>query len=423
MFSLSNRKGGEKSNMSRLYDVTREEVDASWKAVRQAGGGCGHDGKSIKDVEADLDNQLYKIWNRMSSGSYMAQPVLLVNIPKAKGGFRQLGIPTVTDRIAQHVIKRRLEAIVEPLFHDDSYAYRPNRSAIDALAVVRERCFRHEWLLEIDIKAFFDTLNHDKLMEIVDSYTDDKSIRLYVRKFLKAPGRMENGEEVERTTGTPQGGVVSPVLANLYLHEAFDSWMAKAFPAVKVCRYADDIVLHCVSEKQAYFMRNRIGARLKEYDLELHPEKTRIVYTGTSNDSDHRGHGLSRKFTFLGYDFKPRMGKDGRLVYSPGIGSGALKLIRVKIRSWNWKRRLPRSVEDIAKEADRAIRGWINYYGHYRRSELYRLMHMIDTYLTSFIKRKHRKGWTWAQAWRELRKLKREKPRLFSHWYMIKSAG
>lgn len=382
--------------MSRLYNVTREEVDASWKAVRQAGGGCGHDGKSIKDVEADLDNQLYKICNRMSSGSYMAQPVLLVNIPKAKGGFRQLGIPTVTDRIAQHVIKRRLEVIVEPLFHEDSYAYRPGRSAIDALAVVRERCFRYEWLLEIDIKAFFDTLNHDKLMEIVDSYTEDKAIRLYVRKFLKAPGRMENGEKIQRTNGTPQGGVISPVLANLYLHEAFDIWMMKAFPAVKFCRYADDIVVHCASENQAHFMKNRISARLKGYDLELHPEKTRIVYTGKSNDFDHRGHSLSRKFTFLGYDFKPRMGKDGRLVYSPGIGRGALEMIRIKIKSWNWKRRLPQSIEDIAKDADRVIRGWINYYGHYRRSELYRLAYMINNHLASFIKRKHRRGWTWA---------------------------
>ena len=423
MFNLSNRKGGEKSNMSRLYDVAREEVDASWKAVRQAGGGCGHDGKTIKDVEADLDNQLYRIWNRMTSGSYMAQPVLLVNIPKAKGGFRQLGIPTVTDRIAQHVIKRRLEAIVEPLFHEDSYAYRPGRSAIDALAVVRERCFRHEWLLEIDIKAFFDTLNHDKLMEIVDNYTDDKAIRLYARKFLKAPGRMENGDTIERATGTPQGGVVSPVLANLYLHEAFDCWMAKAFPEVKFCRYADDIVVHCVSEKQAFFMKNRISARLKEYNLELHPEKTRIVYTGTSNDFDHRGHSLSRKFTFLGYDFKPRMSRNGWLGYSPGIGQGAMKMIRIKIKSWNWKRRISQSIEDIARQSDSAIRGWINYYGHYRRSELYRLEHMINNYLAQFIKRKHSKGWTWGQAWKELEKLKQEKPRLFSHWYMIKSAG
>ncbi len=409
--------------MSRLYDVAREEVDASWKAVRQAGGGCGHDGKTIKDVEADLDNQLYKIWNRMSSGSYMAQPVLLVNIPKAKGGFRQLGIPTVTDRIAQHVIKRRLEEIVEPLFHEDSYAYRPNRSAIDALAVVRERCFKHEWLLEIDIKAFFDTLDHDILMEIVDRYTEEKAIRLYVRKFLKAPGRMENGEEIERTNGTPQGGVVSPVLANLYLHEAFDSWMAKRFPELKFCRYADDIVVHCVSEKQAHFMRDRISGQLKKYHLELHPEKTRVVYTGTSNDFDHRGHSLSRKFSFLGYDFKPRMSKGGRLVYSPGIGRGAMKLIRIKIKSWRWKQRLSQPIEDMARYTDRVIRGWINYYGHFRRSELYRLAYMIDNYLAQVIKKKHKKVKTWAQAWRELAKLKLEKPRLFCHWYMISQGG
>lgn len=406
--------------MSRQYDITQSEVEAALVAVQRAGGGMGYDGQSIADVKADKENQLYKIWNRMSSGSYMAQPVLLVDIPKAKGGVRQLGIPTVTDRIAQTVIKRRLESVASQHFHEDSYAYQAGKGAIDALAVARERCMRHEWLLELDIKGFFDQLDHEKLLVMVEKYVTDPATLLYVKRFLKASGRTNDGEEVAREKGTPQGGVVSPVLANLYLHEVFDAWMQERHPNLKWERYADDIVVHCVSENQAHYIRNRISGRMAMYNLELHPEKTRVVYTGTKNDHNKRGHSLPRKFTFLGYEFKPRNYK-GRTVFTPGIGASALKMIRQKIKQkWKLCKRTGSSLEAIAASVNAVIRGWITYYGHYRRSELYRLGRILDIELAKFIKRKLSSGpGRWNRAWRELESRKRKQPRLFCHWYMI----
>lgn len=405
--------------MSRLYDVTPAEVDAAWKAVSQAGGGAGYGEMTIEDVKADERNHLYKVWNRLSSGSYIPMPILLVDIPKAKGGFRQLGIPTVIDRVAQTVIKTRLEAVLQPMFHVDSYAYQAGKGAIEAVTKARERCMRIDWVLEIDIKGFFDDLDHDLLMEMVGKYVTDKATLLYVRKFIKAPGRTMEGDEVLRGKGTPQGGVVSPVLANLYLHEVFDSWMQEGEPSIKWERYADDIIVHCYSEKQAYFMKMRIEQRMKMFKLTLHPEKTRIVYTGTKNDHDHRSHNLSRKFTFLGYDFKPRNYK-GQIVFTPGIGSGALKRIRQKIKNdWKLLKRTSITLEEVAGSVNAAIRGWINYYGHHRRSDLIKLENMIDTSLVGFIKRKHKKILSWAQGWKVLKEQRRKQPVLFCHWYMI----
>ena len=233
--------------MTRQYQIPKKAIVIAWEAIRRAGGGAGHDGKTIADVEGNLKDELYKIWNRMSSGSYMASPVKLIQIPKLGGGQRTLGIPTVTDRIAQAVVKMQLEPLVENVFHKDSYAYRPNRSAIDAVGKARERCFRKKWVLDIDIKDFFDTLDHNLIMEMVEKYTENKMIHLYVRRFIKAKGLNDDGREIEREMGTPQGGVISPVIANLYLHEALDSWLKDKFPDVEFERYADDVIVHCVS--------------------------------------------------------------------------------------------------------------------------------------------------------------------------------
>lgn len=405
--------------MTRLYSITKEEVEAAWKAVKSSGGGSGYDEKTIDHVKADEVNQLYKVWNRLSSGSYIPEPVLLIEIPKAKGGTRQLGIPTVVDRIAQNVIKRRLESFVEPYFHVDSYAYQNGKGAIDALAATRERCMKQEWVIDMDIKAFFDELDHDLLLAMVGKYVTDTSTLLYVKKFLKASGITENGDKVERSKGTPQGGVVSPVLANLYLHEAFDSWMSKVFKDIQWERYADDIIVHCVSEKQAEYIKSKIEMRMREFKLSLHPEKTRIVYTGTSNKHDHRGHGLSRKFTFLGYDFKPRRYKN-RLVFTPGIGIGAMKKFRQKMhQGWRLHHRLSESLTEIAISVNADIRGMINYFGHYRRSDLYKLGEMIDEHLVSFIRRKHKRIKSWKQGWIELKGIRKERKILFCHWHMI----
>lgn len=397
--------------------ITREEVDEAWRAVSRAAGGSGLDGKTIKQVAERIDDELYKIWNRMSSGSYQAQAVKIVMIPKVKGGMRKLGVPTVTDRIAQTVVKNRLEKIVEEYFHEDSYGYRAGRSAIDAVLQARRRCMRYEWIIEIDIKSFFDELDHDLMMEILKSYTEDKVVLLYSKRFLEAESRTEEGETIVRGRGTPQGGVVSPVLANLFLHEAFDKWMKGKHSNILFERYADDIVVHCVSEKQAYYMKSCIEERLKQYKLRLNQEKTRIVYTGTRNDHDKRGHNLSRKFTFLGYEFKPREYK-GRAVYTPAIGEGALKMIREKIREMRIDSLIHRSLEEISQVMNKKVRGWINYYGHCRRSELYKLATMVNEKLIKWIRKKH-KTESRGKARQILELFKATNPKQFVHWYMI----
>lgn len=406
--------------MSKLYDVSQKEVENAWKAVRKAGGAAGFDGKTIEDIEFNLDNELYKIWNRMASGSYNPPPVLLVNIPKLKGGMRQLGIPTVLDRVAQCVIKNRLEKIVQPHFHENSYAYQAGKSAIEAIGICRQRCMQMKWIVEIDIKGFFDNIDHKMIIQMVEKYTQEKTILLYVKKFLKAKGITDEKEETARDTGTPQGGVISPVLANLYLHEAFDAWMKKEFPELPFERYADDIVVHCLSERQSGFIRNRIARRLKLYKLDLNLEKTRIVYTGKDNAQDKRGHECPRKFTFLGYDFKPRM-YFGKVAYSPAISVFARLCIRREMKKI--KHKIFHDIEDIAKHVNPKIRGWINYYGNYRRSELYKMARDIDEILVRWIKSKHKNIASHMQGWNKLRKIKEKNPKLFCHWYGIISSS
>lgn len=403
--------------MSKTQSITREEVDEAWKAVRRAGGGGGVDGKTIEQVEKNLDDELYKIWNRMSAGSYQAQPVKVVMIPKAKGGMRALGIPTVTDRVAQTVVKNKLVKIVDSKFHPDSYGYREGKSAIDAVLQARQRSMRTEWAIEVDIKSFFDEVDHELMMEILKQHTEDKSILLYCERFLKADEETEGGERVKRDKGTPQGGVISPVLANLFLHEAFDKWMQEKFAELKFERYADDIIVHCRSEKEAYYMRNRIGGRLEQYKLQLHSEKTKVVYTGVKNDHDKRGHKLSRKFTFLGYDFKPRLYK-GRLVYSPAMGSGAMARINEVVKQWRLGSKTCQSIAEIAGQINRQVRGWINYYGHCRRSELYKLADLLDKRIVKWLGKKH-KIRLHGKAWDVLKAMKKKHSTLFVHWYMI----
>jgi RNA-directed DNA polymerase len=406
--------------MTRQYDITQEEVRTAWESVRRAAGGAGYDGKTIAEVQEELESQLYKVWNRLSSGSYMAQPVLLVQIPKVGGGMRMLGIPTVTDRVAQMVIKNRLEPQLETHFHADSYGYRPHKSADQAVGVARERCFRYKWVLDIDIRKFFDTIPHGKMLEILKKYTEETVVHLYVERFLKAKGVDQEGKQVERDMGTPQGGVISPVLANLYLHEVFDKWMREKFPDILFERYADDIVVHCVSEEQAYFMKNRLEGRFKLYGLELHREKTQVIYTGKDDPKGGIGKKVNRKFTFLGYEFKPRAWKK-MMTFTPAIGSKAKKTLREKMRQWNLKQRVSITIEEIAKEINSKIRGWITYYGHYRPSALYRVAEDIDRQLVKYLKAKYKLRVGYTEAWNKLKEIRRQQPELFCHWFMIKS--
>ena len=253
------------------FCISKKSVMAAWERVKANKGAYGVDEESIEDFESNLKGNLYKLWNRMSSGTYFPPPVRAVEIPKSDGNKRLLGIPTVSDRVAQAVVKSYLEAIVEPKFHEDSYGYRPGKSALDAVGVARKRCWRQDWCIDMDIKGFFDNLDHMLMMKAITFHTDEKWIHLYAERWLKAPLQREDGELIKREKGTPQGGVVSPLLANIFMHHAFDDWMKRRFPDVKFERFADDILAHCSSLKQAEKVLGEIRIRLKECGLELHP--------------------------------------------------------------------------------------------------------------------------------------------------------
>ncbi len=256
------------------YNIAPQAIKEAYRRVKANRGVAGVDKQTIKDFDKDLKGNLYKIWNRMSSGSYIPSPVLQVEIPKGKNEVRKLGIPTIADRIAQMVVKRYLEPVLEPKFHEDSYGYRPGRSALDAVRKATKRCWKHQWVIDLDIRRFFDTLDHDLLMKAVRHHTSNPWILLYVERWLKAPVQTQEGDKIERDIGSPQGSVISPLLANLFMHHAFDDWMRRNFPSIPFERYADDIVVHCKSKKQSHLILNRIRARLKECCLELHPQKT-----------------------------------------------------------------------------------------------------------------------------------------------------
>jgi RNA-directed DNA polymerase len=288
------------------FAISKKVVWEAWKEVKANHGAAGVDGESISDFEEDLKDNLYKIWNRMSSGSYFPPPVRTVEIPKKSGGKRLLGIPTVSDRTAQMVVKRYLEPVLEPHFHKDSYGYRPGKSAIQAVEVTRRRCWRYDWVLEFDIKGLFDNIDHALLMRAVRKHTRCKWILLYIERWLKAPFEKEDGTLVERTKGTPQGDVISPLLANVFLHYVFDKWMERRYPQNPFCRYADDGVVHCRSKVEALQLKGVLEARFRQCNLELHPEKTRVVYC---KDDDRRGNYSHTSFDFLGFTFRPRRSK------------------------------------------------------------------------------------------------------------------
>jgi group II intron reverse transcriptase/maturase len=403
------------------FSIAKWEVWAAFSRVKSNHGAAGVDGQSIEEFEKDLSNNLYKLWNRMSSGSYFPPPVRRVNIPKPDGGSRPLGIPTVMDRVAQMVVKRRLEPKVEPYFHKDSYGYRPGKSAIEAVGKARERCWRYYWVIDLDIKSFFDTIDHKLLMRAVEKHISCKWMLLYIERWLKVPVQLKNGRRVERVTGTPQGGIISPLLANLFLHYAFDRWMEKRFPKIPFERYADDIICHCVSEKQCKFVLREIGSRLMQCRLMLNDRKTRIVYC----KADYRdGNYAHESFDFLGYTFRPRLAKSRQgnyfVNFSPGVSNRATKKMRQVIRSWKLHRSSDKSLLDFARMFNPIIRGWINYYGRYYKSALYRTLQYLDRVLSRWANRKFkslRKKQRRAQRW--LRRVIRQQPDLFVHWRFL----
>jgi len=374
------------------FEISKQVVWKAYKRVKANQGAAGIDEESITKFEENLKDNLYKIWNRMSSGTYFPPPVKAVEIPKKSGGKRVLGIPTVADRVAQMVAKMYLEPEVEPHFLADSYGYRPGKSALDAVGVTRQRCWRYDWLLEFDIKGLFDNISHELLMRAVRKHTASKWLILYIERWLKAPFQTADGRLIERESGTPQGGIVSPVLANLFLHYAFDLWMARNRPQNPWARYADDGVAHCRSLAETEELLKQLQSRFAECGLELHPEKTRIVYC---QDDDRREQYHQTKFDFLGYTFRARRSKNRRgklfINFTPGVSRKASKAMRQTIRGWRLQLKPDKSIEDISHMFNPVIRGWINYYGRFYKSELYSVLRHLNRALVQWVRRKYKR--------------------------------
>ena len=375
------------------YSIPKQLVWEAYQRVKANRGAAGVDGVSLAMFEEDLKGNLYRVWNRMSSGSYFPPPVRLVEIPKDNGGKRQLGIPTVADRVAQTVAKMVLEPLVEPMFHPDSYSYRPNRSALDAVGVARKRCWEADWIVDLDIKAFFDSLVHELVERAVAHHTEVPWIRLFIARWLRAPVQKADGTLEPRTKGTPQGGVISPLLANLFLHYAFDVWMKREFPNVQFERYADDILVHCRSEQQAGAVLEAIRGRFLQCGLELHPTKTRIVYCKDDNRPGDHEH---ITFDFLGYTFQPRLAKNrwGKFFVSflPAMSTKAAKVIRKTIREWRMaSTRNNQRLEDLARLTNPVVRGWMNYYGRYCRSKCVQILRHLNEALAAWARRKYKR--------------------------------
>jgi RNA-directed DNA polymerase len=402
------------------FAISKRLVWEAWLKVKANKGAAGVDEESILAFEANLSGNLYKVWNRMSSGSYIPPPVRAVEIPKKSGGSRMLGVPTVADRVAQTVAYLCLEPHVEPVFHEDSYGYRPGRSAHDALRTCRARCWKFDWVLDLDLKSFFDMLDHSLVLKAVAHHTDLRWILLYVERWLKAPIQLEDGTLKQRDRGSPQGSAISPVLANLFLHYALDMWLVREFSDVPFERYADDEILHCRSEQHAQIMRDAIIERLAQVGLELNLDKTRIVYC---KDSNRRGSHEHEQFTFLGYTFRPRpaWNRSGKLFvsFSPAVSDEAAKAIRQRIKGWRLHRWSGETLADIALAINPTARGWINYYGCFYRSELIWSLSRIDEYLVKWAMRKYKRLRRRPERARKfLADVARREPGLFAHWQL-----
>lgn len=400
------------------FEISKFAVFDAYKRVKANKGAEGIDRQTIAEFEENLKDNLYKIWNRMSSGTYFPPPVRTVEIPKADGKKRILGIPTVGDRIAQTVVKMYLEPYVDPCFHPDSYGYRPNKSAVDAVGTARKRCWKYDWIIDLDIKGFFDNMDHELVLRALRKHTDRKWIIMYIDRWLKAPAKLDNGTIIPRTIGSPQGGVISPLIANIFMHHVFDVWMKENQPENPFERYADDVVVHCASKVEAERLLEKIRSRLRLCKLELHPEKTKIVYC---KDDKRDGEDQNTKFDFLGYTFKKREAKSktGILFCSflPAISDKAIKKIKETIKLWEVHSRTERALSDIAVVCNPIIRGWMTYYGKFYKSALDEALKCMDERLERWAVKKYNKfkgSLKRARGW--LLSIRERDKILFAHW-------
>lgn len=404
--------------MTKSLPISKRMVYNSYLKVAEKDGSGGIDRQSIEMFNEGLKDNLYKIWNRMTSGSYFPPPVRMVFIPKKQGGERPLGIPTVGDRIAQGVVKDYLEPSLESVFHKSSFGYRPGRSAHDAIQQCQDNCIKHAWVIDVDIKGFFDNISHDFMLELLQQHTTEKWVLLYAERWLKAGMQQKDGSLLQRTKGTPQGGVISPLFANLYLHHGFDKWMDVENPNNPFERYADDIVIHCSSKEEAEQLLERLKARMQQYNLELHPEKTKVVYC--KNYLRNEKHD-NNSFTFLSYSFQPRTIKDkfGRkqrlVVFNAAISQPAMAAIREKLRAIMLPMWSTQTLTWFAQKLNPKIRGWINYYAKFNKNIAYEVFYYLNRLIRKWVKNKYKiRGKAWAID--KYKTVQSANPILFYHW-------
>lgn len=405
------------------FDVTKEEVFRAWRKVREAKGSPGADGVTVAEFEENLKDNLYKVWNRMASGTYFPPPVKAVGIPKADGGTRMLGVPSVGDRIAQTVAAARIGAAVDPLFHDDSYGYREGKGALEAVGTCRERCWEYDWVLDLDVSRFFDSVSWDLMIAALEAQDVPRWAVLYVRRWLAAPVVMPDGSIAEREAGTPQGSAVSPVIANLFLHYAFDEWMAREFPDCPFERYADDAVVHCRTLARTLEVREALEARMEQVGLRLHPEKTKVVYCKDANRRRPWDGPVS--FDFLGFTFRarPRMGKHGKFSgFGPAISSRNKQRISAEIRGWKLHRQVNLTEGELSARISPQVRGWMNYYGRYYRSELYPLLRRVNYRIQQWTRSKYKRLRPKKKMLEAWDRVTTRYPRLFPHWQWVTDA-
>jgi RNA-directed DNA polymerase len=410
------------SPKQKSFAISKRLVWEAWRHVKANKGAPGVDGQTLDEFEKDLKNNLFKVWNRMSAGTWFPPPVRAVQIPKPHGdGYRMLGVPTVADRVAQTVVAMFLEPLVEPRFVADSYGYRPGVSAHDALQVCRARCWKFDWVIDLDVQKFFDEVPWDLVLKAVESVCSERWVLLYVRRWLAAPLQHPDGSLEQRTMGTAQGSAASPVLSNLFMHYAFDLWMRRTYPACPFERYADDVVVHCRTRHESETVLTGIEQRMGELGLRLHPEKTRIVYC---KDDSRRGDHEHTSFTFLGYQFRPRSARrkrDGQLFtsFSPAVSPQALKAKGERLRELRIDHQTDLSLDDLAAWLNPIVAGWMGYYGRFHRSAVYPLLQRVNLYLRRWAAKKYKR----LQAYRRFKRwwngIQAREPSLFAHWSWV----